>query len=190
MTALTPMQSRYLALGILVVVVSLAAAALCYPWVATYTAQAAELDHKERQIRVYRDLAANQNALQEELQQVQRRNPAAAYFVTGETPALASASMQQYVRQIIDQQGGELISTQVVEKGDDTQGSTGLNVHLRADMSTSTRILYMLESGKPLLFIDNLTISARLVRGTSVGDAPRVSLDMNFDVTGYVGEGA
>ena len=188
--SLTPVQSRYLALGILVMAVSLAAAALCYPWIATYASQAAELEHKQRQIGVYRNLAANQAALQQELTQVQRRNPAAAYFVTGETPALASAGMQQYVRNIVDQQGGELISTQVIDTNSDSENSTGLNVHLRAYMGSSSGSQYMLDSGKPLLFIDNLALSARLFRGTTVGDAPLFSLDLKFKVTGYFGEGA
>lgn len=191
MTTMTPVQSRYLALGLFVVVASVVIAVFSWPWMATYSTQQAELEHKQKQIGIYRQLSASEGAMKQELTLLQRRNPTAAFYVAGETQALASARMQQYVKQIVDQQGGELISTQVVKKDDDGVGNKArLNVHLRSDMGSSSRILYMLESGKPLLFLDNLSISARLVRGTTVGAAPLVSLDMSFDVTGYLQEGA
>lgn len=190
MNTLSKYQSRYLALGLFVVAVSLVVAAMCWPWLATHASQAAELEHKQRQIAVYSGLAASEGSMQQQLTSLQRRNPAAGFYVTGETPALASARMQQYVRQVVDQNGGELISTQVKGGDEGTENSTSLSVHLRTDMGSLPQILYMLESGKPLLFLDNMTISARLVRATSAGSPPRVSLDMNFDVTGYLQEEA
>jgi general secretion pathway protein M len=190
MNSLSQLQSRYLALGLFVVAVSIAVAAMCWPWLATHSAQAAELEHKQRQIAVYRGLAASEGSMQQQLTALQRRNPAAGFYVTGDTPALASARMQQYVRQVVDQNGGELISTQVAASDESTGNVTRLSVHLRADIGALPQILYMLESGKPLLVLDDMTISARLVRAVSAGSPPRVSLDMNFDVTGYLQEDA
>jgi general secretion pathway protein M len=185
---MTRQQSRFLALGMFVVSVALLFAALAWPWYAAFASQAAEIEHKEQQIAVYRSLVASEASMRQQLGILQRRNPAAGFFVTGDTPALASAGIQQYVKQIVDQSGGELISTQVVGGEDDEANSTKLSVHLRTDMSSLPQILYRLESGKPLLFLDELTISARLVRSAGAGAPPRVSLDLNFEVTGFLRE--
>jgi general secretion pathway protein M len=99
--------------------------------------------------------------------------------------------MRQFVKQVVDRNGGELISTQIVQQDEEgAQNSARLRVHLRTDLNASAQILYLLESGKPLLFLDKLTISSRLVRGAAKAGSPQVSLDMNFDVTGFLQEGA
>ena len=183
--------SRYTALVLLVLVLIAVLAAFNFPIVSLYLSQATAIEEKHTQIARYQALADSQEALTQELAQLQRRNPAAAYYVQGETPALAAARMQQFVKQVVGQNGGELISTQILQQDDEeSANSASLRVHLRTDMAASSRILYLLESGKPLLFLDNLTISARLARGKVSNVSPRVSLDMNFDVTGYLREGA
>ncbi len=189
MITMTERQSRYTALALLIIVVVGLLAALSYPWVAAYTSQAVEIEDKQREIAAYRRLAGSEDTMQQELAALKRRNPAAGYFVNGETRALAAAKMQQYLKQIVDQNGGELISTQIVQQ-DESEGSATLRVFLRTGADASPQILYLLESGRPLLFIDKLTISARLARGSTPGATPLVSLDMNFDVTGYFQEGA
>ena len=191
MIALSKLQSRYAALLILVMAAVIAVGSLCYPLVSLYSSQAAALQSKQSQVVRYRQLANGQNSLQQELAQLQRRSPAAAYFVAGETAALASARMQQYLKQIVERNGGELISTQILQPDESSAGNqTSLKVSLRTNMEKSPQILYALESGRPLLFIDNLVISARRVRGATAGAAPQVSLEMSFDLIGYVQEGA
>lgn len=189
MTVNTAHRSRLLALGLLLVAVIIVLAAILYPWMSAHAVQAAEIRHMQKQLQVYRSLSEGHASMQQELSSLQRRNPSSVYYVSGETPALASASMQKYIKQIVDQQGGELISTQAVkDEGSDGPANIRLKVNLRSDMNASSRILYQLESGRPLLFTDNVTISARLVRGASAGDSPRISLDTSFDVTGYLAE--
>jgi general secretion pathway protein M len=191
MNAMTKTQSRYVALSLLVLGTIAVIWLLCYPLVSFYVSQSALIERKEGQIARYRQVSENQEALEQELALLKRRSPAASYYVAGETSALASAKMQQYLKQIVQRNGGELISTQVLKEDEpESAGSTSLRVHLRAELESSWQILYVLESGRPLLFLDNIVISARPVRGRKVTDAPIISLDMNFDVTGYLREGA
>lgn len=187
---MSKLQSRYAALLLLLLGVTIVLGLLDYPLVSLYSSRADTLEHKQGQVARYRQLAASQNELDQELAQLKRRSPAAAYFVAGETPALASAKMQQYLKQIVVRNGGELISTQIVKPNESSAASqTSLKVNLRASMEKSPLILYALESGRPLMFLDNLVISARQVRGATAGAPPQVSLDMSFDLTGYVQEG-
>jgi len=191
MMVMSKLQSRYLALFLLLVATTAVLWLLCYPLVSLYVSQSVLIERKESQIVRYRQLAESQESLEQELALLKRRSPAAAYYVAGETPALASARMQQYLKQIVERNGGELTSTQILTRDDgDESNSTSLKVRLTADLNASWQILYALESGRPMLFLDNLVISARPVRGRAAKGAPEISLDLNFDMTGYLREGA
>lgn len=191
MIEMTRTQSRVLALTLTILVLGAALWLVVYPLVSVHAAQSGEIRKKELQVARYAELAAGQEALERELEAVKRRNPAATYYVAGETPALASAKMQQYLKQIVERNGGELISTQIVSSEEaGSARSSSLKVHLRSDINAGAQIIYTLESGRPLLFIDNLSISARRVRGAAADAPPSVSLDLNFELTGYLQEGA
>ena len=191
MTGMTKTQSRYTALFLLVLATMAVIGLLCYPLVSLYLSQSSDIDRKVSQIARYRQVSENQESLEQELALLKRRSPAASYYIAGETPALASAKMQQYLKQIVQKNGGELISTQILKEDEpESAGSTSLRVHLRAELESSWQILYALESGRPLLFLDNVVITSRPVRARKPADAPSISLDMNFDVTGYLREGA
>jgi len=191
MIELTKMQSRITALALLFLAMGLALWLLFYPLVSIHVAQAQEIQRKENQISRYQQLADSQEALQSELALLRRRNPAATYYVAGETPALASAKMQQYLKQIVERNGGELISTQITTTDEEADAASSiLKVHLRADIDATAQIVYLLESGRPLLFIDDLSISARRVRGAAAGAPPVIALDLSFELTGYLQEGA
>jgi len=191
MIELTKMQSRILAIALLFLVLGTALWLMVYPMVSVHAAQSSEIARKEVQIARFEKLAESQEALQGELASLRRRNPAATYYVAGDTPALASAKMQQYLKQVVERNGGELISTQIVNSDEESDAaSSSLKVHLRADVDATAQIVYLLESGRPLLFIDDLSISARRVRGTTAGAPPIISLDLSFELTGYLQEGA
>jgi general secretion pathway protein M len=191
MIKMTTVQSRYAALSLLVLVTVAILWMLFYPLVSLHGSQAFNVQRKENQISRYQQIADSQESLEEELALLKRRSPAAAYYVAGETSALASARMQQYLKQIVQKNGGELISTQILTEEDaESADSTSLRVHLRADLNASWQILYALESGRPMLFLDDIIISARPVRARKPTDMPTISLDLNFDVTGYLQEGA
>lgn len=184
------MQSRVAALALLLVTVVAGLWLMFYPVVSLHVAQAEEIERKERQLTRFHQLADSQEALQRELATLRRRNPAASYYVAGETPAIASANMQQYLKQVVERNGGELISTQILTAdGDGAAQSSSLKVHLRGNIESSAQIVYLLESGRPLLFIDELSISARRVRGKTAGAPPEIALDLNFELTGYIKEG-
>ena len=191
MIGMTKTQSRYAALSLLVVGTIAVVGLLCYPLVSLHVSQSTLIERKESQIGRYRQVSENQESLEQELALLKRRSPAASYYVAGETLALASARMQQYLKQVVQRNDGELISTQILKEDEpESAGSTSLRVHLRAELESSWQIIYDLESGRPLLFLDNVVISARPVRGKKPTDAPIISLDLNFEVTGYLREGA
>ena len=94
--------------------------------------------------------------------------------------------MQKYLKGIVTRNGAEVISTQIATSDDDAENDRiSLKVHLRADIRAAMVILHALESGRPMLFVDDLAISARAVRGQTPNDPPTVQLDLQFEIGGY-----
>jgi len=186
---LTPARSRSLALGLFVCVVLGSVALVAWPVYATLQDQALAIETEGQRLGVYKSLAESRPALEAELARLQSRSQAINLYVQGETRPLASANMQKLVQTLIDRNGAEAVSSLALaprEAGE--QGLVGIKVHLRADLKAAVSILYTLEAGKPMLFVRNLVISARPVRGAKPGDPPEVQLDMQFDLEGYIRE--
>jgi general secretion pathway protein M len=191
MRRLTRLQSRIGALTVFISAASLLAWLIIYPLISEYRALGTSIEEKQFQAVQYQRLAANHDQLKSQLAQLRQRSRAKVFYVTGETPALASANMQQHLKRIIDGVGGELISTQLLP-GDDSDklSVAGLQVHLRADISTLVQILYRLENGQPMFFLNDVSINARPLRSAAGSKLSADTLDVHFSLTGYLEEAA
>lgn len=186
MKQLTRMQSRVAALMLLGVALSLLARLIIYPVVGQYRSMGESIADTRFQLDRYQSLAANHDKLKNHLALLKRRNRTGEYYVSGESAALASANMQQYLKRTLDTVGGELISTQRVEhKGGDNESATSLQVHMKANLSTLLQVLYKLETAQPMFFLDDLAINARPLRATAQSKLAPVILDVRFNLTGY-----
>jgi len=186
---LTAARSRSLALGLLAGLMMAVIVVIALPVYATLQKQAQAIETEGQKLGVYQGLAESRPALEAELARLQTRSQSINFYVQGETRPLASANMQKLVQTLIDRNGAEAVSSLALappEGGE--QGLVGIKVHLRADLKAAVSILYALEAGKPMLFVRDLVISARPVRGAKPGDPPDVQLDMQFDLEGYIRE--
>lgn len=184
---MTTAQSRLSALTILVVCVVLLLSLVVYPVAAQYRLQAREIAMKSEQLVRYQALAADHDRLKQQLTRLSRQSPAADYYVSGVTPALAAAMMQKHLEQLVESSGGELISTQILaDKDAPATPNASLKVHVKADMDTCLKIVYGLESGRPMLFLDNVFIFVRPLRRRGQSKILTFELDMQFDITGYL----
>ena len=171
---LAPRQSRLLAVGILVAAVLVVLLGFTIPVTGAYRAQLSKIDDLQFRIAKFSQLAAQQDGLERQLRQVKQQNPSMAYYVAGTTSALAAANLQRYIKQVVAQNKGELISTQILDGRDDAGNSTSLNVHLKCGMQQCFPILFGIESGRPMLFVDNLTISSRQIPARRPDQIPAV----------------
>ena len=189
---LTPYQKRLAALVFLVVLVSVVAVAVIYPLAASYAANRATLADMQFQLERYERLAAGQSAVEAHLTQLQRHDVTKALYLTGDTPELASASMQQYLKKIVDTGVGQVISTQVMpEQADELPLRAGLRVNMKANIDSLLQIFYRLEAGRPMLFLDNVMISAPPGNRSETRNRPGAGLlDVRFDLFGFIKEGA
>ena len=130
--------------------------------------------------------------LRERLAQLQARVPAAAAetaggaapaaspFIQGETITLAGASLQQRVEQAIGRAGGALSSSQIDLDGPrSNEGFIVLTVNADVPQRGLQALLYDLEAGAPLLFVETLALQAQPPGSETEGPRMRVTMTVS-----------
>lgn len=185
MKSLNGRQSRALALGILAGLVAILVLAIALPVALAWSTKASAFEDLQFQAARLQNLASQQDNLTSQLRQARQRNPSTAYYVAGATPALAAANLQRYIGQVVDNNSGELISTQI-DTSTNNGTSIDLSVHIKCQMQECFPILFGLESGKPMLFLDRMTITSRQIPARRPDQVPAVELDLRFTARSYL----
>ncbi len=183
-------QQRAAALLLLLLVVGGVLAALILPvWSANarYTETLADMsDRLERLQRV----AATRDGLQSRYTDLQRQQGQDVYYLQSESEALATAELQRIAKQGITDNGGLLLSTQVISSQVE-EGFTRatIRVRMRGSLEAVVKALYGFETGTPLLFLDNLSMRgtpgmplSRLRRQSTL----RTDMNVDFELSGYL----
>ncbi|TCK08768.1 type II secretion system protein GspM [Marinobacterium mangrovicola] len=196
MTNLKPGQSRFLAVALLVVVTLLLIRILLVPLWVSWSDYAARIDALENRLAVYERLAEGLPEAKARLAALQANQPSDDWYLAQATPALAAAGLQQLLHRQVGIGGAQVISTQILNRDDDSPlQPVSIQVHLRGELNDLVDLLYNIESGRPVLFVDNLRvlanprrqISAR-VRNQRDRAAAIPALDVRFDLIGYTGQ--
>ena len=152
-----------------------------------------EIDDAQEQLAHFERLAAMRPAVAQQLQQVGSQQTAQGYYLSGGTDALAAAGLQDRINALVAANGGTLRSTQPMP-GVEEQGfrRITLKVQLTATIEELFDTLYELESGAPVLFVEELDIQSRIVRRQTSDKAgvnesqPIPLLAVAFDLSGYL----
>ena len=157
-------------------------------------------DHvEELQGRLQRlnSLLATGPELETRIRQVRADSPVDLYTLKPAPPPIAATELQQQVKDVVESNGGNLVSTQIlpvnVEGG---FSKVTIRVQMTSDTEALEKVLYDLESHEPLLFIDNFQVRARPVRQPRRrlrGNArpppeapPTVQLTTRFELAGFM----
>jgi len=183
MRTLTARHSRALAIALLVVVALAIFLGLVRPYVAAYGSYHEEIATLNDRLARYRAVASQRDVVVDRAVQLRDDPSLAVNFLAQETPALAAAALQQYVKRAIGQSGGGLVSTQAVPSKETTGiVEATVKVRMRGNSDTIQKLFHRLEAGHPLVFIDNVSLRATGRQGLAKGQ----HLDMRFDLTGYL----
>lgn len=142
----------------------------------------------------YRHIAQTAPRVRATLEELTALRSASDYYLKSDRASLASAELQQAVKSVINASGAKLVSSQTAR----SEGPGGLlprvaiKVHMRGDVDSLREVLHELESGPPVLVLDEVFITAsparRYARSRSRQGAE--TLDVRFKVIGYLrGEG-
>lgn len=176
------------ALGGGLALVAVVAAALVLPWMERDRVYTEEIERLTDQLERYRRLAATLPGLEGSLARIENDPALGSYYLPGQTDTLAAAELQNQLKQMVESSGGTLVSSQLLPSTDQ-EDVHSVSVSLRLNCSTDQLfdILYKVESARPLLFVDTLSVrEQRRRRRRGQEEESAGDLSIRIDVYGYV----
>lgn len=156
---------RFLAVTLLVVLLYGAYWATQRYWFGTYEYYQDNLEQVHNRLQRYNAMLATQPKLESELQAVRKNNAVESYYLDSATPTLAATRLQQQARQAIEGNGGNVVSTQILPVvSEDDFSKVAIRIQMTGDTEAVQKTLHILESARPLLFVDNVQVRARTIR--------------------------
>ena len=192
-------QQQLAALALLLLVILLVITLLITPLFSLFWRQGERLEQLEKQLDRYQTLAGQLEQTEQQLQQLRASTPDDNLYLPEQRPALAQAWLQQHLNRRVAQSGGQLVSIQnAPAAATDPLPEVMLRVHLRSELNELIPLIHGLESGTPVLFIEDLVITASPRRARSRDNRNRVvarrqsamvqeipALDIRFNLLGY-----
>ncbi|MCU0838019.1 MAG: type II secretion system protein GspM [Rhodospirillales bacterium] len=186
-TTLSPPARRVLALGILVIVVALPYWLIVRPVLDRFAAVDTEIAEQQDMLQRYGSIAGRLGTLESRLAAIKRDGGSADDYLVGNSEAIVAAELQNRLKTVIAGADGKLASTQVLATTEEAGfRQITIRVRLNAGIEGLRRVLYELEAGRPLMFIDNLDVSSRQDRRRAGERETDPDLTVTFDVYGFM----
>ena len=186
---LSNQQQHVLALGILGILLLMIYSFVIAPVLTKYQTENQQIETLTDQLQRYKRLSDSRDYEAELLKKVKQDSPLKSFFLEGETRSVVSAKLQQKLKQVVAQTGGQIVSTQgLPQTTDNTQSIPGvtLKVQLKAGIDELKELLFAMETSRPGLYVENLSISSSPVRNSSYAKRQVMPpLDIRFNLTGY-----
>lgn len=152
------------------------------------------LERQQGRLEQLQRMAAIRDPIQQSITRIQQDRAVTSQYLPQSVPALAAADLQQRVKAAVGTAGGTLQSTQALPPVDDGDAvKIAVSAAISGDVGSLQKTLYELEAQTPLLFVDNLQVTARESRprlpGGRVANYTRVQLSIQFEVSGYLRKG-
>lgn len=191
-TDLSRGQRRFLALTLPILLLVLLFAAIAVPIWSTNRHYHDLITSMTDQLDIYKRVATHSKEYQAEYQHLVKLQQQDERYLRSATESLATAELQQTVKLVVGARNGEVLSTQVLRTMEEEGFKRVLiRVRMRSHLEDMVAIFHSLESQKPLLFIDNVTIRSRPVPRNRLPDDKALRkalrlLDIDFQLSGYM----
>ncbi len=159
--SLNKSQRRWLALSLLILVIIILLVTIIWPIFNQAGENRQKIDSLTMRLQRYKEVAARKNQVIEKLDAIKTKQNKNNQFFKQQSYSLASAELQQLVKDAINQAGGLVTSTQVIAAKNEGQfAHVGIRVQLSSTIAALKDILYKIESARPILVVDSLRIRA------------------------------
>ena len=187
-------RDRWLALGLLLLVVGFAYLLVLHP---TFTVPLRALDERIEDLRTrdarLRGLLMQAPVIRQRLAALDARSGADG-FLAEPTAELATASLIQRLERVIEEvtpgSRGCAITNRAPMSGEPPPGryrQVAVTVRLRCGNAETLAVLHALESSRPYLFVDALSITAQRYFAIPGNNLPQEGgLDVSFNLYGYL----
>lgn len=160
-------QRQTLAILILLILILMFTLLFAKPFFSSYMDYGEKIDTLTQQIETYKRVSEGIGDTRSQLEQIKLSHSGSEYYLSENRPALAAASLQQYLNSAVRNSGGQVISTSIQNRvNDDPLPGISIQVHLRLQVENLVPLLHQIESSRPLFFIENFSISANARRPT------------------------
>jgi general secretion pathway protein M len=180
---------RWLAVGLLVLVLSLISLIMIVPLINMGFELNEEKDSLLFRLQQYERILAKKDAVVASIDKIKQEHDQQGYFNSQETDALASAEMQNFIKKAIVDAGGELSSTQAIPVTvKDGFSRITVRVRMTGNSEVLRAVLYQIETSTPLIIIDQIDI--RPIRGRRNPKTNKIepsnSLNVNFQAVSFM----
>jgi general secretion pathway protein M len=186
-TELSPAMRRFLAVGLLLVLVALVWSLVAAPLLDARSEAQRTIDRLQPLLERGRAAVSGTAALQAELTQLKERRNSAGGLLDGSNESIAAVQLQERLKSAVDHVNGDMRSTQVLPARDDG-GFRRMTVRAQLSMNLAAlqHVIYELEASLPYLFLDNVEITEHSAnrRVKQADDDPL--LDVQLDLFGYM----
>lgn len=188
-------KSQAAALGLLLAVAILLYVAAIAPLAEIGAGYAERIEELEFKLTKMRKVAAEKDLWIKRLEEIKQQGKTQGRFISRDTAALASADLQTRIKEVVNQAGGELISTQVIpERKEEQFVRIAVKVRMTGSTGVLRDVLHDFEAGSPLLFVENLNIRPIRIVQPRLPNSPAAKqpqkipdrLSVDFDVIGYM----
>lgn len=153
---------------------------------------AEEIGDLRIQLNRFQSVASQRESLQKNLSQIRSSQKDTDLFLIGPEFDEAAAAMSGSIGNMVRSQAGDscqIVSRQPVRpRVQERFQKVTVNVRMRCDARDFLKILHAMETGTPLMLVDDLNIirprTRRRTRGTQ--PAAQGALDIRFNVSGYL----
>lgn len=190
-------RDRWLALGLLALVLVLAYAVLVHPW---WTVPMQALDQRidasrERELRM-RMLLTQAPQVSKRLSEARAQLARTPGFLPERSAELATAALVQRLETVVAQASPGKRSCEITnrsplqEPGREPYPRVAVQVRLRCGTPELASVLHALEGGMPRMFVGNLNVLGQRVFFSPGDRGGQGGLDVSFDLYGYLQPGA
>lgn len=127
--------------------------------------------------------------LNAQLDMLTSQQESAVGLLKGESHAIAGANLQALFKQLVLNAGGRLESTQILPgASSEVMDRVGIKAQFSADIGALQKVLYQIEFGNPVLFVDKIEVHTRQIqrfRRNITETENGQLLSISLEVSGY-----
>lgn len=153
---------------------------------------AEEIGDLRAQLQRFQAVAAQRPVLQGKLAEIRNSQKDQSLFLKEPEFDEAAAAMSGRIGEMVRTLGDDtcqIVSRQPVRpRVQERYRKVTVNVRMRCNAEDFTQVLYAMESGRPMMLVDDLNIIKSRTRRRTRGEPqpPRPVLDIRFNVSGYL----
>jgi hypothetical protein len=182
---MTSDQSRQAAIALLFAAIAAVIAAIGIPAWLMHRHYNLALEDDLSKLERYRRIAGTRPDVARQLEAM-RTKDTRKFFLRSGAAALSAAEAQEAVRNIVESNGGKLITMQPpVTREEGHYRMVSVNVQMTANIFALRKILDAIDASTPFLFVDNLMVRSQVPGSFRPQPGQEPEMFVQFDLYGY-----